>query len=276
MKMKPTKTLTFLMLFALSSSMAQTFTMGKKCQEAYASAQAALSAKSYQDALALYDAFSEDCKTKDAKILASEGKAEAYNGLGMHAEAIAEADDVLKRTKDRSLAGHFQKAVALNATGDIEGSKAQLESVMELTEMNQNTAQRASNYALMAALYDRQMGQMDSAMVYLNKAKELDPGNVNYILQEGDMYLVQDDFKSAYAVYDEAARLYPDSQEVYVSKSNAGLKEMNKKYGTSKAQDLREMMSDAEKATICGDLARAMELGYKDMNKEMFKALVCQ
>jgi tetratricopeptide (TPR) repeat protein len=276
MKMKPTQILTFLMLFALSSTMAQTFTMGKKCKESYATAQAALSAKSYQDALALYDAFSEDCKTKDAKILASEGKAEAYNGLGMHAEAIAEADDVLKRTKDRSLAGHFQKAVALNATGDIAGSKAELESVMELTEMNQNTAQRASNYALMAALYDRQMGQMDSAMVYLNKAKELDPGNVNYILQEGDMYLVHDDFKSAYAVYDEAARLYPDSQEVYVSKSNAGLKEMNKKYGTSKAQDLREMMSDAEKTAICGDLARAMELGYKDMNKEMFKALVCQ
>ena len=263
-------------LMATGTSYSQTFTMGKKCQESYANAQAALSAKSYQDALGLYDAFSEECKTKDAKILASEGKAEAYNGLGMHAEAIAEADDVLKRTKDRSLAGHFQKAVALNATGDIEGSKKQLESVMALTENNQNTAQRASNYALMAALYDRQMGQMDSAMVYLNKAKELDPGNVNYILQEGDMYLVHDDFKSAYAVYDEAARLYPDSQEVYVSKSNAGLKEMNKKYGTSKAQDLREMMSDTEKAAICGDLTRAMELGYKDMNKEMFKALVCQ
>ena len=276
MKMKPTKILTFLMLFALSSTMAQTFTMGKKCQESYANAQAALSAKSYQDALALYDAFSEECKTKDAKIMASEGKAEAYNGLGMHAEAIAEADDVLKRTKDRSLNGHFQKAVALNANGDIAGSKKELDAVMKLTEMNQNTAQRASNYALMAALYDRQMGQTDSAMVYLNKAKELDPGNVNYILQEGDMYLVHDDFKSAYTVYDEAARLYPDSQEVYVSKSNAGLKEMNKKYGTSKAQDLRGMMSPAEKTAICGDLTRAMELGYKDMNKEMFKALVCQ
>lgn len=274
--MKLKKLLTITLLLGLSSGMAQTFTMGKKCQESLANAQAALSNKSYQDALTLFDTFSADCKTKDAKILASEGKAEAYNGLGMHAEAIAEADDVLKRTKDASLAGHFQKAVALNATGDIEGSKTQLESVMKLTEMNQNTAQRASNYALMAALYDRQMGQTDSAMVYLNKAKELDPGNVNYILQEGDMYLVHDDFKSAYAVYDEAARLYPDSQEVYVSKMNAGLKEMDKKYGTSKAQDLRGMMSAAEKSAICGDLNRAMELGYKDMNKEMFKALVCQ
>ncbi|MDM9631004.1 tetratricopeptide repeat protein [Robiginitalea aurantiaca] len=274
--MKSKKLLTILLLLLMSNGFAQTFTMGKKCQESYASAKAALESKSYQDALSLFEAFSSDCKTKDAKILASEGKAEAYNALGMHTEAMAEADDVLKRTKDRSLAGHFQKAVALNATGDIEGSKKQLESVMKLTEMNENTAQRASNYALMAALYDRQMGQMDSAMVYLNKAKELDPENVNYILQEGDMYLVHDDFKSAYAVYDEAARLYPDSQEVYVSKSNAGLQEMAKKYGTTKAQDLRGMMSAAEKAAICGDLTRAMELGYKDMNKEMFKALVCQ
>jgi tetratricopeptide (TPR) repeat protein len=250
--------------------------MGKKCQESYANAQAALTNQSYQDALSLFEAFAGDCKTKDAKELVAVGKAEAYNGLGMYTEAIAEADAALKVTKNESLNGHFQKAVALNATGDIAGSKDELAEVMKLTEMNQNTAQRASNYALMAALYDRQMGQTDSAMVYLNKAKELDPGNVNYILQEGDMYLVHDDFKSAYAVYDEAARLYPDSQEVYVSKSNAGLKEMNKKYGTSKAQDLRGMMSPAEKTAICGDLTRAMELGYKDMNKEMFKALVCQ
>jgi tetratricopeptide (TPR) repeat protein len=276
MKMKPKIVLTALLLLAMGSGIAQTFTMGKKCKEALASAQAALSNKSYQDALSLYQAFAGDCKTKDAKELAGVGMAEAYNGLGMHDEAIAQADAALKVTKDRSLDAHFQKALALNKSGDVEGSRQQLEAVMKLTENNQNTAQRASNYALMAALYDRQMGQPDSAMVYLNKAKELDPGNVNYILQEGDMYLVHDDFKSAYAVYDEAARLYPDSKEVYISKSTAGLKEMEKKYGTTKAQDLRGMMTAAEKTAICGDLTRAMELGYKDMNKEMFKALVCQ
>jgi tetratricopeptide (TPR) repeat protein len=124
-------------------------------------------------------------------------------------------------------------------------------------------------------MYDRQMGQMDSALVYLDKAKELDPGNVKYLLQEGDMYLVHEDYEAAYAKYDEAAQMDPGSAEVYVSKVNAGLWQMEKKYGTTKAQELREVMTPAEKTAICGDLAKAFELGWKDMNKEMFKALVC-
>ena len=105
----------------------------------------------------------------------------------------------------------FQKALALSKLGDVEGSKNQLSQVMKLTEKNENVAQRASNYALMAALYDRQMDQVDSALVYLNKAKELDPGNVKYTLQEGDMYLTRGDYESAYAAYDLAAQMDPDS-----------------------------------------------------------------
>ena len=262
-------------LISTSFGYAQTFTMGKKCREALAGAQAALASQSYEDALALYQAFAGDCKTKDAKEQSAIGMAEAYNGLGMYEEAIAQADAALKVTKDRSLSGHFQKGVALNRLGDIEASQNELEKVMELTENNQNASQRASNYALMAAMYDRQMGQTDSAVVYLNKAKELDPGNVKYLLQEGDMYLVQEDYKTAYARYDEAAQLDPSSSEVYVSKVNAGLWQMEKKYGTTKAQELREVMTPTEKSAICGDLSKAFELGWKDMNKEMFKALVC-
>ncbi|MCO5726054.1 tetratricopeptide repeat protein [Robiginitalea marina] len=262
-------------LVSTSASQAQTFTMGKKCREALASAQAALTNASYQDAISLYQAFAEGCKTKDAKEQAAIGMAEAYNGLGMHQEAIAQADAALKVTKGRSLEGHFQKGVALNKLGDVDGSQKELAKVMELTENNQNTAQRASNYALMAALYDRQMGQMDSALVYLDKARELDPGNVKYTLQEGDMYLTRDDYENAYASYNRAAQMDPNSAEVYVSKVNAGLWQMNKKYGTTKAQELREKMTAAEKSAICGDLSKAFELGWKDMNKEMFKALVC-
>lgn len=275
MTLKPIKLVIIAALVTTNAGFAQTFTMGKKCREALAGAQAALTDKSYQDALTFYQAFASDCKTRDAKELAAVGMAEAYNGLGMPDEAIEQADAALKVTKGRSLNAHFQKGVALNHKGDVEGSQQELTRVMELTENNQNTAQRASNYALMAALYDRQMGQTDSALVYLDKAKELDPGNVKYTLQEGDIYLVHGDYKSAYARYDEAAQMAPKSVEVYVSKANAGLYQMENKYGTSKAQDLRDKMTDTEKSAICGDLARAIELGYRDMNKEMFKALVC-
>ena len=273
--MKRRLLLTIALLVSLTSGFAQTFTMGKKCREALAGAQAALASKSYQEALDLYQAFTGECKTKDAKEEAANGLAEAYNGLGMYDQAIAQADAALKVTKNRSLSGHFQKAVALNKMGDVQGSQQELQTVMQLTEGNQNTAQRASNYALMAALYDRQMGQTDSALAYLAKARELDPGNVKYLLQEGDMYLVHEDYTSAYARYDEAAQMAPNSVDVYISKVNAGLWHMDKKYGTSKAQDLRDNMTAEEKSAICADLSRAFELGWRDMNKEMFKALVC-
>ena len=101
--MNTRKLLTSILLITVSMGYAQTFTMGKKCREALANAQATLADKSYQDALALYQAFAGDCKTKDAKEQAAIGMAEAYNGLGMHQEAIAQADAALKVTKDRSL-----------------------------------------------------------------------------------------------------------------------------------------------------------------------------
>jgi len=51
---------------------------------------------------------------------------------------------------------------------------------------------------------------------------------------------------------------------------------MDAKYGTSKAQDLRGKMTDEEKTVLCADMKRAQELGLKDMNKDMFMALICK
>ena len=51
---------------------------------------------------------------------------------------------------------------------------------------------------------------------------------------------------------------------------------MNDKYGSTKAQDLRNKMSEQEKTNLCDDLTKAIELGYEDMSKEMFKALICK
>jgi hypothetical protein len=52
-----------------------------------------------------------------------------------------------------------------------------------LTENNENVAERASNYALMSALYERQIGD-STAQGHLNEAKKLDPNNVDYSVQE--------------------------------------------------------------------------------------------
>ena len=123
--------------------------------------------------------------------------------------------------------------------GDIVGSKKSLNSVMKLTENNKNITQRASNYALMAALYERQLNETDSAQIYLDKAKALDPNNVNILIQEGSMYSTKKDFVRAFESYDKAQNMEPENIELSISRSNTRLRMMEEKYGTKKAQELR-------------------------------------
>ncbi len=262
-------------LFVSSSMNSQTFTMGKKCRASLQTAQSAVQSSLYSEALELYDKFSDKCKTKDAKEAAAVGKAEAYNDLNQYDNAIKEADKALKITKDKSLNGHFQKAVALNKSGNILESKKSLEKVMELTENNQNVSERAANYALMAALYERQLNDIGSAQEYLNKAKQLDPNNVNVIIQEGTMYSTLKDFNRAFQCYDAAKSLDPNNLELATARTNTRLRMLESKYGTSKAQELRSKMTTDEKSKVCEDLSASKALGLNDMNKDMFLALVC-
>jgi len=273
MKIKATFLITLMLV--CNTLCAQTFTMGKKCRASLETAETALKSQIYDQALEQYNIFSSKCKTKDAKEAAAVGKAEANNGLNNFSEAIAQADIALKVTKNKSLNGHFQKAIAQNKMGDIEGSKKSLNSVMTLTENNQNIKEKASNYALMAALYERQLNEIDSAQVYLNKAKEIDPNNVGFLIQEGTMYSTLKDFNRAFQSYDVAKALDPNNLELATARTNSRLRMLESKYETSKAQELRSKMTADEKSKVCKDLSTSKALGLNDMNKDLFLALVC-
>jgi len=250
--------------------------MGKKCRAQLDEVKLMMGEERYEDALVAIEQFQDKCKTKDAKEQGSAQKAMALNQLERYEEALEASELALKVTKGRSLDGHFQKAIAYFYMGDTEASKSQLEQVIELTEMNQDTTARASNYALMAAMYERQLAEIDSAQVYLNKAKQLDPNNANYYIQEGSMYASIPDFDKAFAAYDEAERLDPASLDLYISRSNTGLRKMAQKYGSDQAQELRSKMNADEKEVLCRDIKRAIELGWNEMDKKLFAALVCK
>ncbi|AWW32110.1 hypothetical protein DN752_19300 [Echinicola strongylocentroti] len=262
--------------YLIASASAQTFTMGKKCRATLAEANALLDQESYTEALAKLDEFTGNCKTKDAKEQGAVAKAEAYNNLGQYENAIKEADYALDVTKDRSLEGHFQKGIALQHLGDAEGSKQELSKVIELTEKNQNTSERANNYALMARVYARQLNEEDSAMYYLDKAIGLAPENTDIIIQKGDLHLYYNQYDEAYAAYDEALDHGHDPLDIYQSRTQVGLKKMENKYGTTKVQELKNKMTAAEKTTLCADIQKGLDLGWKDMSMDMFSAMICQ
>ena len=265
-----------LILFTIGESRSQTFTMGNKCRENVAQANDILANDQFQQDLEAFDALTGDCKTKDGKETVQVGRAEALNGLGKYDDAIAASEAALKSSKNRSLAAHFQKAIALNKLGRIDESKESLNQVIQLTEMNQNTSERAQNYALMAALYDRQLHESDSAMMYMDQAITLNPENPDFYVQKGDMYAAAGHYNEAGAQYDAAMSHGLNELDGYIIKSETGLQAMEKKYGTTKAQELRDKMTADEKSRVCADLNKALELGWKDMNKDMFAALVCK
>jgi tetratricopeptide (TPR) repeat protein len=268
--------LLLLAFFIYASLSAQTFTMNKKCREQNTSGINLLKEKKYQQA---YDAFvtmEKSCTTKDAKEATAVGKAEALNGLGKYQEAITASDAALKVTKDKSLNGLFQKAVAQHRLKQYDAANATFAKMIALTEKNQDTKARASNYALMSLLHWRQLGNKDSANYFLEKAITLDPANPNFIVQKGDMLVDEKNYTDAFAQYDKAIEMGKADAEMYQIRSYTRIKMMQEKYKTTNTQELRKKMSVKEKDQVCTELKKAQSLSLKDMQLDMFASLVCK
>jgi tetratricopeptide (TPR) repeat protein len=255
---------------------AQTFTMAKKCNELNTAANGLLKEKKYQESLDAYTEMSKSCTTKDAKEVIALGKAEALNGLGKYEEAIEASNAALKITKNKSLGGYFQKAVAESKLNRSEDARNSFAKVIELTEKNQDTKSRASNYALMSAGQWRQLGNKDSGYHYIDKAIEMDPTNSNFQIQKGDMYIEEKKYDQAFVQYDKAVEMGRTDLDMYVIRSNARINMVQQKYNTTNTQELRSKMTPDETAMVCKELRKALDLGLKDMKQDMFAALVCK
>jgi tetratricopeptide (TPR) repeat protein len=128
----------------------------------------------------------------------------------------------------------------------------------------------------MADMFDRQLGDRDSALLYLNQAMSLDPNNVNFYIQKGDMYVASGEYDSAFEAYDQAVAMGRSGLEMYTIRTNTRLKMLESKYGTDKTSELKSRMTEMEKDQLCGDLTRALDLGMRDVNKDMLSALICK
>jgi tetratricopeptide (TPR) repeat protein len=265
-----------LLLFFSAIAKAQTFTMSNKCRESNTNANALLKEKKYQEALDAFTVMEKSCSTKDAKEATAVGKAESYNGLGKYEEAISASDAALKVTKNKSLAGYFQKATAQNKLGQFEASKESFSRVIALTEKNQDTKARASNYALLSLMHYRQLAEKDSAFFYLDKAIQLDPANTDFYIQKGDMLIDQSDYDGGFVQYDKAVEMGRTGMDMYVIRSNARMKMVQEKYSTTNTQELRSKMTTAEKEQVCTELKKALSLGLRDMKQDMFASMVCK
>lgn len=244
------------------------------CEDAIAAANLQNDAGDYAGALGAFDAIVGECDGKSERIAIQTGRAHALNMMKRYPEALTAADAVLA-DDDEHLFGLFERAYANEHMGSMEAATADYERIIQLTEKNQNVKERATIYAKVADL-SYKSGKTAEAETYLAKAMELDPANPDFVILKGDWALKAGDYAGADAAYNQATAMGVSGVEMYQIRAEGSLKMVQDKYGTTNAQELRAKMTPQEKALVCGDLNRALALGWKNPQMDMFAALTCQ
>jgi tetratricopeptide (TPR) repeat protein len=264
-----------LLVTATAPAAAATPGVRSECSDAITAANLMNDAGDYAGALAGFDAIVPKCKGKKDRIAIQGGRAHALNRQKSYAEAITAADAVLTKDDKTNLFALFERAYANEHLGKKDLASADYQQVIALTEKNQNVKERATLYAKMADL-NYGAGKTAEAEAALAKAVELDPANPSFAIMKGDWAVKAGNYAAADSAYNKAAAMGVSGVEMYQIRSEASLKMVQEKYGTVNAQELRAKMTPQEKALVCTDLNRALALGWKNPQMDMFAALTCR
>jgi len=252
----------------------QLFTMSNACYELSKKGRDANRDGQYQNALDIFTQMkTEKCNSKDALEAIGTGNALAYNGLKDYSKALTASESALKASKNSSAAAWFAKAAALNGLGRDVESKQSYQKVIDITQKNKNVKDRATIFAALADI--EWQDNKDSAYGFIDQAIALDSTNPNFYIQKGDMKCKEGKYDDGFAAYDQVLALGKKDQEIYTIRTTARLKMMQEKYHTKNGSELKNAMSANEKQQVCTDLKKALNLGLKDMQLDMFSAMVC-
>jgi tetratricopeptide (TPR) repeat protein len=244
------------------------------CDDAIAAANMMNESGDYSGALAAFDAIVEECDGKSERMDIQTGRAHALNQLGRHDEAIAAANQVLAED-DLHLFALFERATAYEAKGQMDLAEADYNLVIRTADTNVNVVERATLYAHVGQMYYGS-GKTAEAHQYMDKAIELDPANPTYVIIKGDWAVKEGDYAAADQAYSKATGMGVSNAEMYQIRAEGSLNMMQEKYGTTNAQELRAAMTAQETAMVCADVTKALALGWKNPQMDMFSALVCK
>lgn len=245
------------------------------CTKSIETGKADNQAGNYSAAAEQFDQVLKKCDAYDAKEQANAGKAEAYNGLKQYSDALAAANAGLKINKT-SVDNLFQKANAelgLNMNADAKADFAQ---IIDLTQKNKNTKDRATIYAKMAEI-DLKQNMYNDAMNNVESAISADNANADFYILKGDIYTAQNDYANASAAYDQAISYGASNAKAWNAKIEAEVKSYQQKYSTgSNAADLAGKISAADKKTLCSDISKAKSNGVKNANIDLLRVSICK
>lgn len=249
-------------------------TTSNKCYNAINTADAQNKAGDYTNALNNFNEVIKQCDAYDAKEKAYAGKATALNGLRQYQDALTAAGQGLKINKN-SIDNLFAKANAEEGLGMHDAAAADLSSITSLTSKNRNTAERAKIFAKQAEVNTRQRNYTE-ALNNIQQAIALDPANLDFYEQKGDIHSAAGSFSEAMKDYDDAIAKGKDDAEAWKSKTVLQVKILQKKYGTDNAGELAGKMNSAEKKSLCETISKGQSRGMKDMTIDLLQTSVCR
>lgn len=249
-------------------------TMGNDCYKAVDEGRASNAAGNYSAALDQFNQLLKKCDAYDAKEKGYAGKAEALNGLGQYNDALAAANEGLK-IASTSVDNLFQKASAELGLKMPDDAKASFAKIIDITQKNQNTKDRATIYAKIAEI-DLKQAMYSDAMNNVETAIATDNTNPDFYILQGDIYGAQRDYAKALEAYDQATGI-SNSATAWQAKVEAETKLFQQKYTVGKnAADLAGKMSAADKKTLCEDIASAKSNGVKVQSIDLLQLSICK
>ena len=250
-------------------------TTSNKCYDAIKAGKASNASGNYSAAADQFNQVLKQCDAYDAKEQANAGLAAAYNGLKQYNQALDAANAGLK-ISNTSVDNLFQRAEAELGLNMKAEAKADLAQIIDLTQKNQNTKERATIYAKIAEL-DLRQNMYSDAMNNVETAIKTDNSNADFYILKGDIYAAQGKYADALSAYDGAVSNGGNSSKVWTAKVEAETKAFQKKYSTgSNAADLAGKMSASDKQLLCGDIARAKSYGVKNASFDLLELSICK
>ena len=264
-----------LCILSLTNCRSGLVTMTNGCYKTIQAGQASNAAGNYSAALDQFNEVLTKCNAYDAKEQANAGKAEAYNGLKQYSDALAAANEGLKINKT-SVDNLFQKASAELGLKMRAEAKADFAQIIDLTQKNRNTKDRATIYAKMAEI-DLKQKMYTDAMTNAEQAIAADNSNADFYILKGDIYSAQKDYSNAMLAYNQASTYGGNSSKVWAAKIEAETKSLQQKYSTrDNAADLAGKLSADEKNTLCSDISQAKSSGVKNQGIDLLQLSICK
>ncbi len=249
-------------------------TMSNSCYNMISTGQSQNKSGDYSSALDNFNKVLSKCDAYDAKEKAYAGKAAALNGLHQYNDALTAANAGLK-INSSSLDNLFERANAELALGMTGDARTDLATITNLTGKNRNMPQRATIYAKIAETEMKQAAYTD-ALQHIGDAISMDPTNLNFYVQRGDINVAAGNFSTAVSNYDEAISKGRNDAEVWKARTVTIIKLYQQKYGTESAGSLKKKISASDKQTLCSSIQTAQSKGLKDVQVDLVQATVCQ